>query len=83
MAGIIHFIIGGEDLSQEGEIAGFKAGDRVVYADGCYPRLRGIKATVVGFDSIRRIWTQPDGQSGCNWTPEENALTSLKHIVTT
>ncbi|HOX21771.1 MAG TPA: hypothetical protein PKZ02_02245 [Candidatus Paceibacterota bacterium] len=78
---IEHFIIGGPNLTQEGEVAGFKAGDRVIYADGCFPHLRGTKATVIGFDSENKIWTQPDGQTGCNWTPEEFALVSLKRIA--
>ena len=43
------------DLTQEGEVAGFHAGDRVEYTARCFKALRGKRATVVGFGLERRI----------------------------
>lgn len=68
------------DLSQKGRVAGFKAGDRVVYAEGCYAHLQGINATVIGFSEGDKIWTQPDGGTACHWTPAQFSKIALRKI---
>ena len=68
------------NLSQKGKVAGFKAGDRVVYAEGCYEHLRGTNATVMGFSEDDRIWTQPDVKTACHWTPAQFAKIALRKI---
>ncbi|MFA6099143.1 MAG: hypothetical protein WCV50_06435 [Patescibacteria group bacterium] len=77
-----HFIQKGDgsevSITQEGEIAGFRAGDRVRYTDECFPHLSGKTALVVGFDEQNQIWTQPDGQTGCASTREDHAT---KHLI--
>lgn len=69
------------ELSQEGEVAGFRAGDRIRYSDRCYQKFRGRTATVVGFDAQQQIWTQPDGGTGCTSTRADYATNHLIKIV--
>lgn len=69
-------------LTQEGEVAGFKVGDRIKYSKACHPHVRGKVAMVVGFSfdeqEQRQIWTQPDGQDGCHSTRADFAK---KHLI--
>ena len=67
-------------ISQEGEVSGFHAGDRVVYIEGCYEYLRGINATIIGFSEDGKIWTQPDGGMSLHSTPAQFANGSLRKI---
>lgn len=68
-------------LSQTGEVAGFRPGDRIEYTDECYPSLRGLHATIVGFDSEKTIWTQTDGYgTSCHSTPAKFARIAFKKL---
>lgn len=79
-----HFVMSeaGErvDLMQEGEVAGFRPGDRVAYGGECFGRIHGKNATVIGFSADGRIWSQPDGGTACHWTPAEFAKRDLRKI---
>ena len=67
-------------LSEDDEVEGFRVGDRIAYAGGCYSHLCGKNATVIGFSNDRRVWTQPDGGTACHWTPEKFAKRDLVKI---
>lgn len=79
-----HFIITDDraiDLIEEGEIEGFRAGDRVRFSDECFERFRGRLGTVRGFDKHGQVWTQPDGLTGCTRTPRDVAKAHLINLT--
>lgn len=78
-----HFIIndgGAIDLIEEGEIEGFRSGDRVRYSGECFERFHGTSGTVRGFDRQGQIWVQPDGQTGCTSTRRDFAKIHLINL---
>mgnify|MGYP001608386648 CR=1 FL=1 len=91
MESVTHFVIDastGEevDLNRSVEVEGFKAGDRIRYGGRCFSAVFGKEAVVMGFTENSKsfsgwmIWTMPDGQTGCHWTPAQFASRDLIKI---
>jgi hypothetical protein len=52
------------DLSHDGDVHGFVAGQRIKFTDNCYELIRGREATILGFSADDRTWTQLDDYDG-------------------
>jgi hypothetical protein len=68
------------DLSQDGEVNGISAGERVRFTEACHDFLVGQEATVVGFSDDDRVWTQLDGHTGCFWTLVEEVPSFFEKV---
>jgi hypothetical protein len=59
------------ELSEEGDVHGYEAGQRIRFSDACYELLAGREATILGFSPDGRVWTQIEGFDSALWTLDE------------